>query len=618
MQMAKLQTAPPLTAVPNWASVLSHFVPSPRRILLRYAQARVKHELDPFSAPQGHRGMPHLAPHDIMHLFIALAVLLGAAKLACELMQKLDHPSVLGEIMAGILLGPTLLGHFKPQLYAFIFPATGNLPIALETVTTLGVVFFLLIAGLEIDLRSIFRQGKSALAVSFFGVIVPFAFGFGAAGAFPRFLGAEAGASRLIFALFVGTALSISALPVIAKILMDLNLMRTEMGTVVMSSAMFDDLVGWILFSMILGMMNAGSHSFGGVKRTILLVAAFTLLALTVVRWLIDKILPFIQAHTSWPGGVLGFIFTLTLAGAAFAEFAGIHAVFGAFITGIAVGESTHLRKRTSEHIHSIVTNVFAPFFFDSIGLRTNFVSNFNLAITATVIGVACLGKLLGAGWGAHLGGMDRRTSWGVGLAMNARRAMEMILGLLALQAGVIRETMFVALVVMALFTSLVSGPIMHALIRSRKEITLKETINAKLFLPSLAGTTKHEVLDQMCTVAADYASNPPERFVRLVEERERVASSGWENGLAVPHARVNGLPHPIVVVARVNNGIDFDARDGRVARLIVMILTGDNQSQHDLLRNAGELFSRKEAIEQTLNAQSFVELVAALNAPVS
>lgn len=298
-----------------------------------------------------------------MHMFIALAVLLGAAKLAGELMQKLDQPSVLGEIMAGILLGPTLLGHFRPNLYAFIFPSTGNLPIALETVTTLGVVFFLLIAGLEIDLRSIFRQGKSALLVSFFGVIIPFAFGFGAAGLFPRFLGAAPGADRLIFSLFVGTALSISALPVIAKILMDLNLLRSEMGTVVMSSAMFDDLVGWILFSMILGMMNGGGTSMDGVKRTIMLVIAFVVLALTVVRWMIDKLLPHIQAHTSWPGGVLGFIFTLTLAAAAFAEYAGIHAVFGAFIIGIAVGESTHLRKRTSELIHGIVTNVFAPFF---------------------------------------------------------------------------------------------------------------------------------------------------------------------------------------------------------------------------------------------------------------
>ncbi|MGD0403564.1 MAG: cation:proton antiporter [Candidatus Acidiferrales bacterium] len=561
--------------------------------------------------------MPHLTQHDVMIMFLALAALLGTAKLAGELMQKLGQPSVLGEIFAGILLGPTVLGHFRPQIYAFLFPSTGFMPIVLETVTTLGVVFFLLTAGLEIDLRSIFRQGKSALLVSFFGVIIPFSLGFLAAGAFPQYLGAAAGASRLIFALFVGTALSISALPVIAKILMDLNLLRTEMGTVVMSSAMFDDLVGWILFSMILGMMNAGPHSLDGVKRTILLVGAFTLLALTVVRWLIDKILPFIQAHTSWPGGVLGFIFTLTLAGAAFAEFAGIHAVFGAFITGIAVGESSHLRKRTSEHIHSIVTNVFAPFFFASIGLRTNFVSNFNWGLTAAVIGVACVGKLLGAGWGARLGGMDRRTSWGVGLAMNARGAMEMILGLLALQAGLIRETMFVALVVMALFTSLVSAPAIHFLLRRRQTLTLKDSVTAKLFLPEIKHNTKEEVLKQMCEIAADAVSNAPERFLRLVSERERVIPSGWENGLAVPHARVGGLPHPIVVIAKSEAGIDFNARDGKLSRLIILILTGDNQSQHDLLGNAEEMFSRKEAIDQVLEAATFVELVAALNAPV-
>jgi Kef-type K+ transport system membrane component KefB/mannitol/fructose-specific phosphotransferase system IIA component (Ntr-type) len=551
-----------------------------------------------------------------MTMFLALAALLGAAKLAGELMQKLDQPSVLGEIMAGILLGPTVLGNFKPGIYAALFPNTGAMPIVLDTVTTLGVVFFLLTAGLEVDLRSIFRQGKSALLVSLLGVVVPFSLGFVAAMGFPRFLGAEEGADRLIFALFVGTALSISALPVIAKILMDLNLLRSEMGTVVMSSAMFDDLVGWILFSMILGMMNVGGNSGGGVKRTIALVAAFTVLALTVVRWLIDKLLPFIQAHTSWPGGILGFIFTLTLASAAFAEFAGIHAVFGAFITGIAVGESSHLRKRTSEHIHEIVTNVFAPFFFASIGLRTNFIANFNLPVTLTVIAVACVGKLAGAGWGARLGGMDRRTAWGVGLAMNARGAMEMILGILALQYGLIRESMFVALVVMALFTSLVSAPAIHFLIRRRRTLKLKDVVSNKFFMPNLEGWTREDVLQQMCNLAAETVSNSPERFLRLVLERERVSPSGWHQNLAVPYARVTGLLAPIVVVARSKSGVDFDARDGKPARLIILILTPDNQSQQDLLGDAGEVFHRKESIEQALGAESFVELVAALNAP--
>jgi Kef-type K+ transport system membrane component KefB/mannitol/fructose-specific phosphotransferase system IIA component (Ntr-type) len=562
--------------------------------------------------------MQHLSPHDVMTMFMALATLLGCAKLAAELMQKMGQPSILGEISVGIFLGPTVLGHYRPHVYEALFPTTGPMPIVLDTVTTLGVVFFLLTAGLEIDLRSIFRQGKSALLVSLFGVAFPFAAGFLAAEAFPNYMGAEAGANTLIFALFVGTALSISALPVIAKILMDLNLLRTEMGTVIISSAMFDDLVGWILFSFVLGMMHppAGGSVGDSVKHTIVLVLLFVGITLTLGRWLIDKILPVLQAHTSWPGGVIGFIFTLTMAGAAFTEYAGIHAVFGAFVIGIAVGESGHLRQRTSEHIHQIVNNVFAPFFFASIGLRTNFVSNFHLGLTATVIGVACVGKLLGAGWGARLGGMDRTSSLAVGLAMNARGAMEIILGILALQAGLIRENMFVAMVVMALLTSLVSAPAIHFLIRRRRTLTLKDTVSAKLFLPSLTATTRLGALREMCEVAAAAVSNAPERLLRLVSERERVVASGWENELAVPHARVNGLTRPLVVVAK-SEGIDFDARDGKPARLIVMILTGDNQSQHDLLGDASELFSRKEAVERAVNANSFVELVAALNAPV-
>jgi Kef-type K+ transport system membrane component KefB/mannitol/fructose-specific phosphotransferase system IIA component (Ntr-type) len=562
--------------------------------------------------------MPHLSPHDVMTMFMALAVLLGCAKIAGEVMQKLGQPPILGEISVGIFLGPTVLGHYRPHLYAALFPATGPMPIVLETVTTLGVVFFLLTAGLEIDLRRIFRQGKSALLVSIFGVAFPFGAGFLAAKVFPQYMGAEAGANPLIFALFVGTALSISALPVIAKILMDLNLLRSPMGTVIISSAMFDDLVGWILFSFVLGMLHppAGGTISDGVKHTIILVVLFVGLTLTLGRWLIDKIVPVLQAHTTWPGSVLGFIFTLTMAGAAFTEYAGIHAVFGAFVVGIAVGESGHLRKRTSQHIHEIVTNVFAPFFFASIGLRTNFVSNFHLGLTLTVIGVACVGKLLGAGWGARLGGMDRTSSLAVGLAMNARGAMEIILGILALQAGLIRENMFVAMVVMALLTSLMSAPAIHFLIRRRRKLTLKDTVTAKLFLPALTATTRLGALKEMCEVAAEAVSNAPERLYRLVLERERVMASGWENELAVPHARVDGLTQPLVVVAK-SSGIDFDARDGKPARLIILILTGDNHSQQDLLADASELFSRREAVDQAVHAGNFLELQAALNAPV-
>jgi K+:H+ antiporter len=211
---------------------------------------------------------------------------------------------------------------------------------------------------------------------------------------------------------------------------------------------------------------------------------------------------------------------------------------------------------------------------------------------------------------------MDRTSSVVVGLAMNARGAMEIILGILALQAGLIRESMFVALVVMALFTSMVSAPAIHFLVRRRRTLTLKDTVTAKLFLPTLKANTRLGALREMCEVAAEAVSNAPERLFRLVSERESIVPSGWENELAVPYARVNGLTRPLVIAAK-STGIDFDARDGKPARLIIMILTGDNQSQHDLLGDASEIFSHKEAVDRAVHAVSFVELVAALNAPV-
>src|SRR5579862_5387172 len=256
--------------------------------------------------------MSHLAPHDIMVVFRALAVLLATAKICGELVKKFNQPAVLGEIIAGILLGPTLLGRYEPAVYSFLFPLTGPAALVLDGVVAISVVFFLLTAGIEIDLASIFRQGKSALLVSSFGIVIPFAFGFVTAFLLPQLLGAGSGGNRLVFSLFIGTALSISALPVVARILIDLGLLNSDMGTIVMSSAMFDDLVGWILFGMILGMMNPGAATEHSIRHTIFLVLTFAVLMLTVGRWLIHKTLPFIQAHTSWPGGVLGFIFSIT------------------------------------------------------------------------------------------------------------------------------------------------------------------------------------------------------------------------------------------------------------------------------------------------------------------
>jgi Kef-type K+ transport system membrane component KefB len=274
----------------------------------------------------------------------------------------------------------------------------------------------------------------------------------------------------------MGTAMAISALPIIARTLMDLNLFKTKIGMIIIAAAMLDDLVGWILFSVVLGMMNTGVGSWGFLY-TLGFTVLFTLLMLTGGRFIINKFLPWAKRKLSWPGGILAISLGFAFLGAAFTEKIGIHAIFGAFIVGIAFGDSVHLNEKTRDIIHQFITNIFAPLFFVSIGFKINFVANFDLSITLVVIVLAIVSKLLGAGLGALWGGLKLKEAMAVGFGMNARGAMEIVLGLLALQAGVISEQLFVAIVIMAVVTSVMAGPMLQYLITGEMKVgvSLKE-----------------------------------------------------------------------------------------------------------------------------------------------
>ena len=188
--------------------------------------------------------MDKLSHHDIIVLFLAMGILLGTARTLGEIAQRFRQPAVLGELLAGVLLGPTVLGMILPEWNTFLFPMTGTNAIALDTLTTVAIVLFLLVAGMEVDLSTVSRQGRIALKVGTMGMVVPFAIGFAAAWYVPNLMGAQEGADPLVFALFLATALSITALPVIAKTLMDLDLYRSDLGMVVISAAIFNDLIG--------------------------------------------------------------------------------------------------------------------------------------------------------------------------------------------------------------------------------------------------------------------------------------------------------------------------------------------------------------------------------------
>jgi Kef-type K+ transport system membrane component KefB/mannitol/fructose-specific phosphotransferase system IIA component len=558
--------------------------------------------------------LARLSPQEIVVLFLALGVLLATARLLGELVRRWNQPSVLGEILAGILLGPTVLGRLWPAAYDGLFPAAGQVPVVLDGLVTLSVVLFLLVAGLELDLSTVWRQGRAALSVSVAGIVIPFAVGLAGGWFAPSLLGREPGAEPLVFALFFATALSISALPVIAKTLMDLGLYRTDLGMVVIAAAIFDDLTGWIIFAVVLGMMGGSSAEHGlPVSATIALTLGFAAVMLTVGRWLIHRTLPFLHAHTSWPGGILGFALALALFGAAFTEWIGVHAIFGAFLVGVALGDSSHLREQTRATIDRFVSFIFAPLFFASIGLRVDFVAHFDLTLVTVVLLIATAGKIGGCALGGRLGGMSWRETLAVGFGMNARGAMEIILGLLALRAGVIGERLFVALVVMALVTSIVSGPMMQRLLQRKTRRRFTSFLSARTFLRPLAARDRWAAIKELSRVAAAAADLDPDTVAAAVTERERMMSTGVGQRLAVPHARLEGLARPVVAVGVVRPGVDFDTPDGELVELVCLLLTPaqDDGAQVEILADIAATFRDPAVVDRAVAAADYVEFLS-------
>lgn len=408
--------------------------------------------------------MTKLSQPEVLSLLVQLSLMLLVGRVFAEVARKVQQPAVVGEILAGIMLGPTILGMLEPDWFNRLFP-TGSSALVLDGFVQVAVILLLFIAGLEVDLHIVLQQGKQAFYTSFFGLIVPFALGFTFPYLFPAFFGISSPADLLPFALFLGASMSITALPVIARVLMDLGIFKSSMGMLVISSAMINDIIGWLIFSVVLGMIGKDIQNVTLVQ-TVLLTVTFTVVMLTVGRGIINRLLPWVNKNLAWPGGLLALSLALCFLAAAFTEYIGIHAIFGAFIIGIALGDSEHMSERAKEIVHQFINNIFAPLFFVSIGLKVNFAANFDFPLTLAIVAIAFAGKIIGSGLGTRLGGFSWRESAAAGFGMNARGAMEIILGLVALENGLINERIFVSLVIMALITSMTSGPLMKWVLR--------------------------------------------------------------------------------------------------------------------------------------------------------
>jgi len=572
-----------------------------------------------------------LLPQHITMLFLALALLLGLARVLGELSRRFGQPAILGEIFAGVVLGPTILGRLNPRMFEALFPTAqsaqwGSTGIAEQSLFIISAAMLLFVAGLEVDLSAVWRQGLTTVRVSAMGIVIPFACGFTAAWFLPVFLlGGEEPKHHLAFALFFGISLSITALPIIAKILMDLNILKSDIGMLILSSAMLNDLLGWMGVAVVLAIASSGDAAAGAaaangdsVVMTMVWTVGFIVAMLTAGRLVCHKVLPYIQARWSWPSGVIGISMVVALACSAFTEWIGIHSIFGAFIAGVTIGDSHHLRGRTRETIHEFITSIFAPLFFASIALHVDFIADFRVGIVVLVLVIALIGKVLGCYWGARLSRMAKRPSLAVGFGMAAQGTMGIILGDVALRQELITNETFVAIVIMALVTSLISGPAIARLLESKQKRSLGDLLTERQFVDGMRSHDVQAALGELSARAADLAEPEAGDIFKAVWSREQIMHTGMPGGLAIPHARIAGLKKPMVIIGRSSDGIDFDASDGKDAHIICMLLTPmeDTGAQIDILRMIAEAFSDPHSIDHAMHAANFTEFLAALKLP--
>ncbi|MCM8794354.1 MAG: cation:proton antiporter [Candidatus Omnitrophica bacterium] len=408
--------------------------------------------------------------HSFVQLSLQITVMLACAVLCGEWMRKVGQPAVLGEMIGGILLGPTVFGVLAPSWYEGLFLSSAGVTTAREAVVKLGMLFFLFIVGLEINLSGLKRLGSKAASIGLTGTLLPIGAGVGLVCLMPAdFWGAQVQSHLTAFALFMGLSLANSANPVIARILMDMGLLKKELGTLIMTATIFDDLINWTLFAVILNEISPadGTARAGGMLADLGMVAVFFLVVLVIGRWMNRRLFNWVKARVSWPAGFIAATIPVILLASIAAEKLGIHAFLGAFLVGVALGgEDDQNRAQVRGIIASFALSFFAPIYFVSMGLNANFVTRFDAALVTVIILAACVSKIGAVVIGARLAGMPLNgKTWAIGFGLNARGATGIILAGVGFEEGLIDERIFVAMVIMALVTSLLSGPMMKRLL---------------------------------------------------------------------------------------------------------------------------------------------------------
>ena len=519
---------------------------------------------------------------------IVLLLLIGRG--LGEVMQRFGQPAVIGQLLAGLILGPSLFGWVMPHMHDLVFPKSAEQKNLISGLANMGVMMLLLLTGMETDLKLVRKVGLPAIAISLTGVAVPFVCGFALGQVIPDSI-LPAAQHRLIASLFLGTALSISSIKIVAMVVREMNFTRRNLGQIIVASAIMEDTTGWIIVSITLGIAGAGGFALGSLAKTVIGTVVFLVLSYTIGRKLVFWLIRWVNDTFVSDYAVVTAILIVMCLLALVTQGIGVNTVLGAFVAGVLVGESPILSKHIEDQLRGFITAFMMPVFFGLSGLSADLtiLKDSHLALlTFGLVAVASVGKFAGAFAGGMMSRLSLRESLALGCAMNARGSTEVIVASIGLTMGALTQNLYTMIVTMAVITTMAMPPMLRWALRrlpmGKEEKTRleKEELDAKGFVS---------------------------KFERLLIAADESANGKLASRLAGVIAGRRGIPVTVLPLKRAKSAIAVETA------ALTTVATEGAKEGHQASGN-GDGDAKPERVEVSARPQETAKAAIAREAP--
>lgn len=537
-----------------------------------------------------------LSEHSVFIFVAQIGLILLFARIFGEIAHKLGQPVIVGEVFAGIILGPSVFGNFLPDLYRDLFPNTGHQPYLLQAVSWLCVIFLLMITGLEIDIRASLRQGKQSLYISILSLILTFIGTYIACQFLPEVLYTE-GVNPVHVHLMTTISLSVVAIPVIAKILFDLKILRSNVGVNIITSGVLCDVWGWIAVAVIIAVISQGAFDAITILKPLITIVLYLGVTLSIGPKIVDKFFNFIGYKKMDTNVALSMLFALALLNGAIAHLLGIHVIFGAFVAGVMAGESNKISEYVRQSTQDFIFSIFAPIFFVLIGMQLQFSYLSNWQPLVLLLFVSSILRIGGAYLGAVFAKMGKHNAFAVACGLNTQGTMGIIIALIGYEMGVLNDAFFSLIVVICVVTSIGVGPLLKWAIRFVKRPLAQYFDKEHVFLDIEGGTKKEVIANIAKSMATRGLIDDHALIEQAIWKREATLSTAIGEGVALPHARIPNLEEPILCFFRLKNNVDFGSPDNKPVNLLFVELTDkdDEGMQLNLIAQVARFISSEE-----------------------